>query len=522
MVRVRNEVRSLGPGWSEPLRWYATAVRKMRARPLSDPTSWWFIAAIHGIHPQVWSEFGMIDADEPLPTASVWQRYWNQCQHQSWYFLPWHRGYVAAFEEIAREAIVAAGGPEDWALPYWDYSDSTRADARTLPEVFAVPELPDGSANPLWVERRFGDGNVPLVVDERFVSLRALRDTEFTGGASDIPPGFGGPRTLFHHGPESQTTNGSLESLPHNILHSALGGSAPGRDPNDWRNVGLMSMPITAALDPIFWLHHSNIDRLWSLWQQSNADPSDPTWLDGPADRPFLMPTSDGGEWAFTARDVLDTSTPRLDYVYGEAAVVPDATISRRSLRLRALDEWRQPATRRPADEGDAMAESRDPELIGASAPNLRVVGETDAAVRLDTSRTTPLRRSVQRRAVADAMVAPEPPRVFLKLEGIRGTCDAAIYHVYIDVPVGEDPAGHDDRLAGTLSLFGVSAASDPDGPEAGNGINQVLEITLIVDALSLSGDDLATLDVRFVPANRSVEAADFAISRVSVFMLQP
>ena len=98
------------------------------------------------------------------------------------------------------------------------------------------------------------------------MSLSALQDDVFAGGDSDIPPGFGGPETLFHHGPESDTTNGSLESLPHNVIHGAIGGVAPGGDPNDWRDFGLMSMPITAALDPIFWLHHANIDRLWSVW----------------------------------------------------------------------------------------------------------------------------------------------------------------------------------------------------------------------------------------------------------------
>jgi tyrosinase len=109
---------------------------------------------------------------------------------------------------------------------------------------------------------------------------------------------------------------------------------------------------------------------------------------------------------------------------------------------------------------------------------------------------------------------------VFLKLEGIRGTSDAAIYHVYVGLPPNADPAQHGDRRVGTISLFGVSAASDPNGPTAGSGLNQVMEITEIVDALHLSGDDLNRLDVRFVPATRSAEHADFSIGRLSVFKL--
>ena len=109
--------------------------------------------------------------------------------------------------------MVTAGGPDDWALPYWNYSDSTQSNARTLPDAFDLPRLPDGSDNPLRVERRFGSGTTPIQIDPAFVSLSALQDRVFTGGESDIPPGFGGPETVFHHGPESETTNGSLEAL---------------------------------------------------------------------------------------------------------------------------------------------------------------------------------------------------------------------------------------------------------------------------------------------------------------------
>ena len=337
---------------------------------------------------------------------------------------------------------------------------------------------------------------------------------EFTGGVGDIPPGFGGPRTLFHHGPESETTNGGLESAPHNNLHGAIGGSIPGADPNDWRNFGLMSTPLTAALDPVFWLHHANIDRLWSSWRRVNDDPTDEGWLDGPADRPFVMPTSTG-EWDYTARDVLDTSAPLLDYVYDDELLPIDlgpGAGGRRDVG---------PGGGVDLDEGTAMTPDAAPELIGASDGGVHVVGETDAAVRMDERRTGSLRRGFDRGGAAGAESALPPPRVFLKLEGIHGTSDAALYYVYVNLPSGEDPAAHPDRLAGTLSLFGVSAASDRNGPNAGSGINQVLEISRIVESLHLSGDELAALDVRFVPANETVAAADFMVGRMSVFMLE-
>jgi tyrosinase len=519
MTRVRKNVWGLGAGWNDTLLWYARAVRSLQSRPLTDQTSWLFLAAIHGIHPVVWRQFGLIDQNTLAPPVDVQRRFWNQCQHQSWYFLPWHRGYLAAFEEIVREAVVSAGGPEDWALPYWNYSDSNFPNARTIPDAFELPTLPDGSANPLRVQRRFGEGTTPIRLDPAFVTLAALQNDLFPGGESDVPPGFGGPETLFHHGPESETTNGGLESLPHNVIHGAIGGVAPGGNPNDWRNFGLMSMPMTAALDPIFWLHHANIDRLWNVWlrdtQEQHVNPDQSTWLDGPADREFVMPTSSQGEWTFTARDVLDTTALPLEYIYDdEMPPIVELRVERRLNRLGARVDFAGES------EGAIVGSGRTPELIGASDGPVRVTGSTDAAVRLDPSSTQALRNSID--LVSGAAVSPpaEPARVFLKLEGIRGTSDAAIYHVYIGLPPNADPADYRERLAGTVSLFGISAASDLDGPTAGSGINQVLEITEIVDALHLSGDDLNRLSVRFVPATAAVAGANFSIARMSVFKL--
>lgn len=523
MVRVRREVRSLGAEWSDTLLWYAVAVRTVQSRPFTDRTSWRFLAAMHGWHPAVWRRFGVISADETVPTDAVQTRFMNQCQHQTWYFLPWHRGYVSAVEQILRDAVVQAGGPADWGLPYWNYSDTTIPQARRLPPEFSAPTLPDGTPNPLRVARRFGGGTLPLVIPAPVVTLEALEHDDFTGGSADIPPGFGGPATLFHHGPESDSTNGGLESGPHNGVHGAIGGTAPGTDPNLWQNWGLMSAPFTAALDPIFWLHHANIDRLWTTWQRTHALPTDPNWLTGPADREFVMPRADGTEWKYTATDVLDTTEDPMDYVYDDEGARRGAPTGadRRRRRLEALEV--APSEARGATR-DAEADSvpgSGAELIGASGGSVRVSGETRDEIRMDRPRTGALQRNLDRAMIPDNRSLPEPARVFLKLEGIRGTADSANYYVYIDMPPGAQDAEPRGRLAGTLSLFGVSAASDEHGPSAGSGINQVIEISEIVDALHISGDRLEALHVRFVPANEDTAAAEFTIDRVSVFMLE-
>jgi tyrosinase len=166
------------------------------------------------------------------------------------------------------------------------------------------------------------------------------------------------------------------------------------------------------------------------------------------------------------------------------------------------------------------MTAEGGPELIGAADGALRVNGETDGVIRMDAPGVEKLRHSLESAMVPGNESMPEPARVFLKLEGIRGTADSANYYVYVDVPPGPDSDEPAERLVGSVSLFGVSAASDESGPNAGSGINQVIEISEVVDALHISGDRLDALRFRFVPANETVAAADFSIERVGVFLL--
>src|SRR5581483_12506915 len=93
-----------------------------------DLSSWWFFAALHGEYIKEsgfpgWGSLAHPPAcpTAPPPTTKVSRQYWNQCQHQSWFFLPWHRGYLLALEAQIRAAIATIGGPATWALPYWNY-----------------------------------------------------------------------------------------------------------------------------------------------------------------------------------------------------------------------------------------------------------------------------------------------------------------------------------------------------------------------------------------------------------------
>src|SRR3954468_14509718 len=127
MTHVRKDVYKL-PAGDKTLEWYGKAVLALRQRSLTQGNSWTYLAAMHGADEDRWRAAGYVAATtrfpSPLPSAPAW----NQCQHQSWFFLPWHRGYLAAFEAIVRDAIAhMPGGPADWSLPYWNYNDTTNS-----------------------------------------------------------------------------------------------------------------------------------------------------------------------------------------------------------------------------------------------------------------------------------------------------------------------------------------------------------------------------------------------------------
>ncbi len=283
---ARHDVWSLGAPWNAYTEAYARAVRVMQARPSADPTSWYYQAAMHGT---------FVRPVQPL---------WNQCQHQSWHFFPWHRMFLYYFERIVRAAVLQVGGPADWALPYWNYDRPFPSN--TLPESFRVPTLPDGSANPLYLpDRRSPTIMAGFQLNPRITSpAAAMATTKFAD--VDFRNSFGGgPR------PPAQFAGnlGALEKTPHNNIHNLVGGEAGKQCQGNW-----MSDVKCAGNDPIFWLHHANIDRLWDVWLAQGGgrtNPPDDAWRN----QPFTFYDETGAPASLTAAGVLDAAS-QLGYVY--------------------------------------------------------------------------------------------------------------------------------------------------------------------------------------------------------------
>lgn len=79
-------------------------------------------------------------------------------------------------------------------------------------------------------------------------------------------PAFAGTETGFNHAGAPNAVPGPLEITPHGSVHVFVGGPD-----------GKMSDFNQAAADPIFWLHHANLDRLWEVWRSTTGVGLDPT-----------------------------------------------------------------------------------------------------------------------------------------------------------------------------------------------------------------------------------------------------
>ncbi|MFC5183681.1 tyrosinase family protein [Actinomadura harenae] len=423
-VAVRQSIWSLEPATafsSSVMLNYAKAVAVMRGRKPDDPTSWSYQAAIHGTR-------------APVPPGADW----NQCQHATWFFFPWHRMYLWFFEKIVREAIQEAGAdPTGWAVPYWNYSDGPLNVVSTLPLAFRTPTLPDGSVNPLYLpypnrnentssDKKQGVGLIGAGINDggqippRYVSHAQA----FTLGNFGYPPppdpSFGGPQTGFQH---EGSDFGQLELLPHNPVHVFTGGYNELADCTK----GWMTDPDCAAADPVFWAHHSNIDRLWKRWLDTpgHLNPTDQSWLS----RSFRFYDPDRkGFVTMTANDVLDT-VAQLGYGYED----DPAPVS---LALR------------PA----VAAVPAPPAVTRTTLASAGPLHLSPTTVSITGTVTTPP-------PGAQALLAAgpgEPRHLSLNLKNVEREQDAPlVFDVYLNLPDDQPPHDKTIYYVGPMAFFG-------------------------------------------------------------------
>ncbi len=265
------------------------AYGKLQAFKASDNRSWIHWAGYHG--------FNNYDCWHHAKTGPPPERDFPYDL-----FLPWHRAYLHYFEHVVREQN------EQAIPPWWDWtSDASHKEG--IPAAYTESQA-EGKANVL------ASGPMPAT-DEG----PARQTRRFPGDPSRLPhadaptPEPGQPTLqavddLIENANTFEDFSTRLQDL-HDFVHGWAGGTEPGNE-----NVGGdMGNIATAAFDPIFWAHHTMIDRLWYEWQLKHGVNNIPPHYG----EKVLAP------WGLTVEQVLDVRTLGYDYASSAVSATPQA-----------------------------------------------------------------------------------------------------------------------------------------------------------------------------------------------------
>lgn len=335
-------------GGKKALASYAKGIEAMQKLPPDHPQNWFRNAFIH-----------LMD-----------------CPHGNWWFYVWHRGYLGYFEQTIRNL----SGDDKFAIPYWDWTTlpqipDSMFDGALTPQspayspyarnlaVFTSflrpsltsywnglnaaqlaqlkvrgytefdllwndvtgydPQQGSGiSGNMAYADpcgSRYLTRDNPKLDDKTaydvspFVVYSGLLPTNFYNQEANLS--FTSSKTSSHNTPPGGSFS-VLEGLPHNKVHNCIGGVGP-LDPGPY---GCMTN-FLSPVDPIFFLHHSNMDRLWDVWTRKQKRLKLPylpsgTDLELLSNEPFLFFVNGSGTYVGTSHAGDYFSTEKFEYDY--------------------------------------------------------------------------------------------------------------------------------------------------------------------------------------------------------------
>ena len=188
-----------------------------------------FVAALAKLNDQGlgrFSDFRNMHVSVSLPQA-----------HRAPGFLSWHRAYLLDLEREL-QAI-----DQSVALPYWRFD-------QPAPNIFKRDFL--GESNAIG-RVQFTNSN-PLQFWRTDGALGISRTPDFP--TSQAPPGLSNEAQTLALGNQFRAFRG-MEGDPHGLAHTSFG--------------GFIQDPATAPKDPLFFLLHCYVDRLWAKWQRQNG-----------------------------------------------------------------------------------------------------------------------------------------------------------------------------------------------------------------------------------------------------------
>ncbi len=318
----------------------------------------------------------------------------NQCEHGTRHFLAWHRAYLHHFERILRKA----SGDDNLTLPYWDWSNQ-----RSVPLAMR-PQMVNGQPNPLFSPRNLNNGALlPLQVVQGDLE-QARNRLNYTGFTQQ------------------------LDGSPHGAVHVIVGGQ-------------MQAVP-TSANDPLFWLHHANVDRHWDAWLNlgnGRINPTDNNFLN----RQFTFVDENGANVQKQVRDWI--SSKALGYRYDNVPNPP-------SVLAEGAPE---------AAEGEAVAEryktvASSEQPGNEAAPGITPLGLEDSMAQLNLSQGG----LESLGTVAEAVQPRQVEKIRLVIQGIRmDEAPQYTYGVYLNLAAKDQSYERSSlHYVGSIDFFSRTA----------------------------------------------------------------
>jgi tyrosinase len=293
--------------------------------------------------------------------------------HENSAFLPWHREYILRFEDALQTVA------PNVTLPYWDWTDPEALDVIFSDDFMgsngqgATINIPGmGSYTGGVVQTGAFSVANGWVLDPR---LNIDTETGRSLGTSlvrflQVPPANNYPLSkedsdrlltiddysLFRTALEGfiyidEEGNITRGGFTHNYIHGLVGGVQIEQTPTgvEFKGIGTLSNIPSSPYDPVFWLLHSNVDRIWAQWQDNGRAGStfypseglpmgqnlnDPMF---PWDAGMAMPEAMGMEYLIS---LLPTVAPndlvrpidvlehrKLGYTYAASQSVPEPNL---------------------------------------------------------------------------------------------------------------------------------------------------------------------------------------------------
>ncbi|KAI0322397.1 hypothetical protein OF83DRAFT_1080307 [Amylostereum chailletii] len=311
---------------------YVQALNTIYTADQSQTASFFQIAGIHGLPYVQWDGSG---GSQPLQGS-----YGGYCTHGSVLFPTWHRPYVALFEQVLQQtakdiAVTYSVDQDRWVdaannlrQPYWDWASN----AVPPDEVIALQNVtiitPNGQntsvANPLTkytfhpVESSFYDpyDNWPTTL-RHATSDQSDAQSDVSDAQSDVD-------ALRS---QMQSAQEDITSKTYNLLSRVhTWAEFSNHNPNDGgsnsNSVEAIhdGIHVVTGFDPIFFLHHANVDRMLSLWSALNPN----VWItDGPAEGGTYAIGEDDTVGATTGSSSVHNAIPFVDFTHVHAGLAP-------------------------------------------------------------------------------------------------------------------------------------------------------------------------------------------------------